>query len=403
MKTVAVIPAGKFQIPFINFLRERGIRVVTLDESELAPGHSYSDFSISEKFENISKIIEELEDSQIRLDGVISYCSDVGMVLSAHLRDYFGIGINQIDSAMKVTRKDFQRQLWRESNIVTPNFVLATGVSPDHQDIPKIFDGKKIVIKPVDLAGSNGVTIIEASSSHVSKYVQNAIHLSKVGIAIVEDFMPGDEYTVDGFMVSSQARVLLMTRKHKTIEGLPTVANILEAIDNKGETLSKAQFFVEKSLLALGYSDGPFHCELIMNQNEVIGMIEVAGRGGGSNLANRMVEVHSGQSYFELSLSHAIGNFKTKHFHRNQPCLMYFLPSKSGVFHSFQIPEKFLSLELSKRLTYNLYVERNEIMQNASNDGGRIGDLIFEVNAFSDYQTLIEQLSFDDWVIVENQ
>lgn len=81
---------------------------------------------------------------------------------------------------------------------------------------------------------------------------------------------------------------------------------------------------------------------------------------------------------------------------------MYFFPSKSGTFHSFQIPEKFLSLELRKRLTYNLYMERNEVMQIASNDGGRIGDLIIEVDGYSDYQSLIEQLNFDEWITLEN-
>lgn len=402
MKTIAVIPAGKFQIPFIKFLRERGFRVVSIDESNIAPGHSYSDINITEKLENVSKVIKKLEDSRIKLDGVISYCSDVGMVLSAQLSDYFEIRINQIDSALKLTRKDLQRQRWKESKIATPNFVLATEMNLDRLDIPVIFVGQKIVIKPVDLAGSNGVFIVDAGSSSVSRYIQNAIQLSKVGIAIIEEYMTGEEYTVDGFMVSAQARVLLMTRKHKEIDGLPTVANMLEAIDNRGERVSKAQDFVEKSLLALGYSDGPFHCELIINQNEVVGMIEAAGRGGGSNLANRMVEIHSGQNYFELSLSHAIGTVIKKQFHKNQPCLMYFFPSKSGTFHSFQIPEKFLSLELRKRLTYNLYMERGEVMQNASNDGGRIGDLIIEIDSYNGYRSLTEQLNFDEWVTLEN-
>lgn len=401
MKTIAVIPAGKFQIPFIKFLCERGFRVVSLDESNIAPGHSYSDINISEKFENVSKIIKKLEDSGIKLDGVISYCSDVGLVLSAQLSDYFGLRVNQIDSALKLTRKDLQRQSWKESRIATPNFILATELNLDHLQISEMFIGQ-IVIKPVDLAGSNGVSIVEASSSLVSRYIQNAIQMSKVGIAIVEEYMTGEEYTVDGFMVSAQARVLLMTRKHKEIDGLPTVANMLEAIDHRGETVSKAQYFIEKSLLALGYSDGPFHCELVINQNEVVGMIEAAGRGGGSNLANRMVEIHSGQNYFELSLSHASGNAIKKQFHKNQPCLMYFFPSKSGTFQSFQIPEKFLGLELRKKLTYDLYMERGDVMQNASNDGGRIGDLIIEIDSYNDYRSLTEQLNFDEWVTLEN-
>lgn len=402
MKTVAVIPAGKFQIPFIKFLRDKGLNVVSFDEDDLAPGHSFSYFHISEKFEESLKIIGILENSQIKLDGVISYCSDVGMILSAQLREHFGIGINQVYSARNVTRKDYQRSIWKESNISTPKFTLISAKDFNHREIRTIFGGEKIVVKPVDLAGSNGVTILDASSNDVEGRIRNAIHLSKVGIAIVEQYMYGDEYTVDGFMALTHAHVLLMTKKHKTLKGLPTVANILEAVDNNSDTVAKARNFIEESLLALGYSDGPFHCEIIMDKNEVVGMVEVAGRGGGSNLANKMIEVHSGQNYFEMSLSYAIGDVLEEQSHKNKPCIMYFLPSKSGKFHSFHVPEKILNLEMIKGFEYDLYIERNEFMGDPFNDGGRIGNLIFELNSFSDYKSLIQELDFDDWVKVEN-
>jgi biotin carboxylase len=403
MKSIAVTPAGPFQVPFIKHLITEGFYVITIDEDKNAPGHKYGNLAIVENLENFEKIIEIIEQGGLKPSGAISYCSDVGILLACLIRKHFGLPSESIETSENMVRKDLQRKAWGPRNNQTPEFVLISNNAFDLTIIGQVFKNDLLVIKPVDLAGSKGVEIVSAGSGQIQKHILKGLEMSKIGKVIVEEFMQGDEFTIDGFITKGQARTLLMTRKYKLIPGLPTVANVLEALDINSNVVARGQKFVQESLLALGYKDGPFHCELIMKDGEVVGMVEVAGRGGGSNLANRLIPIHSGINYFELSALYAVGDDTSWNRHLNQPCLMLFIPSKEGTFRSFRIPEQYSQLAVEGRLSSEMYVREGEVTASPKNDGNRVGDVIIIGQSFEGWQKFIRELNLDDWVSFENK
>lgn len=403
MKSIVVIPAGPFQVPFIKHLITEGFYVITIDEDKNAPGHRYGDFTIVENLGNFQKILEIIDQKGLKPSGAISYCSDSGILLACHIRKHFGLPSESIETSENMVRKDLQRNAWGLRNDRTPEFILISNTAFDITKIWEVFGNSLLVIKPVDLAGSKGVEIVSAGSGEIQKHILKGLEMSKIRKVIVEQFMQGDEFTIDGFITKGQAKTLLMTRKYKSIMGLPTVANLLEALDINSNEVAQGQKFVQESLLALGYKNGPFHCELIMKDSEVVGMVEVAGRGGGSNLANRMIPIHSGFNYFELSALYAVGDKVSWKRHLNQPCLMLFIPSKEGTFRSFEIPGQYSKLALEGRLSSEIYVREGEVMASPKNDGNRVGDVIFIGESFGSWQKLISELKLDDWVNFENQ
>ena len=403
MKSIVVIPAGPFQVPFIKHLISEGFYVITIDEDNNAPGHRYANFTIVENLGNFQRILEIIEQGGLRPSGAISYCSDSGILLACVIRKHFGLPSETIETSENMVRKDLQRNFWGLTHNRAPEFMVISNNVFDMAKIWEVFGNTLLVIKPVDLAGSKGVEIVSSRSSEIQKHILKSLEMSKIGKVIVEQFMQGDEFTIDGFITMGQARTLLMTRKYKSISGLPTVANILEALDINSDEVSRAQKFVQESLLALGFKNGPFHCELIMRDSEVVGMVEVAGRGGGSNLANRMIPIHSGFNYFELSTLYAVGDDVTWKRHLNQPCLMLFIPSQEGTFRSFTIPGQYSQLALEGRLSSEIYVREGQVMASPKNDGNRVGDVIIIGESFGGWHNLINELKLDDWVCFENQ
>jgi len=328
MKYLVVYKSGKWQIPIIQEAKSKGIICIAVDENPQAEGFKHADYSIASDLTNVSFISQEIRRITGNIIGAISFCSDAGIALAQTLNIEFNCSSQVQFDAVKATNKVIQRQIWEASNLAQPRLEV---VSSDEQSL--LFGLKtKIpcVVKPSDSSGSRGVSIVN-HSFELEAAIESALQYSRTGEIIVEDFMVGTEYTIEVIAIEGLVHVLLITRKVKVSENTRTVSRELRSVSPQNPLFAKISKLAISAFEALGIKNGPGHMEMIVDEvSGPVGLVEAAFRGGGFNLADRLVEVTTG---FDLTES-CLVPFQNQRVVVKElgysPSVLFFYPTQKG-------------------------------------------------------------------------
>ncbi|MFI5960783.1 ATP-grasp domain-containing protein [Streptomyces asoensis] len=153
--------------------------------------------------------------------------------------------------------------------------------------------GFPAVVKPVDSGGSVHVsrvdTVEEVRAAVAAMHAEEGLEFDRplTTDAILEQYVPGTEYSADGYVHDGQVVVVAVTRKLLGPEprflelGHLTPAPLDEA--TRHELASYASDVVG----AVGITTGPFHCELRLSDGRPV-LMEIAARLPGDKITELM-------------------------------------------------------------------------------------------------------------------
>lgn len=160
--------------------------------------------------------------------------------------------------------------------------------------------GFPVIVKPVDGYGSQGVVKLN-SIADVKKlnFRQNLI---------VEEFIPGDEFSVEAFSFSAQHKIMAITRKSiiesDKHDNFTEIGHCLPASLNK-TVEQRIIKYVSDFLTITGLNNGPSHTEIKVC-GEKIKIIETHNRIGGDRIAS-LVKLTTGINLVELAILWPLG------------------------------------------------------------------------------------------------
>lgn len=327
-KLLIAIGAGRWQAPGIRAARETGLRVLALDGDPNAPGFSAADESICVDIRNADAVLAVLRERGVRPAGAIAFCNEAGMLTTAAVREAFDLPCARSEVTKGVTNKGVQRQRWTAASLPCPQwFVIRTA-----EEVPAVLAkiGATAIFKPVDSAGSRGVTVIAPDAPWEEAFA-TALKASRSGEVIVETFIVGIEHTVETFTHRGTTHVLAITAKKKVPGTSNTVAYELASADFDDAMFSRVGKVIADALAALGYTDGPGHTEFLLTATGDIYLVESAGRGGGFMVADGIVPQASGFALSRACALQAVGlDPGTPDLSHRRAVVLRFLPSLSG-------------------------------------------------------------------------
>lgn len=292
--------AGRWQTPGIQAARAAGLRVLAVDAQASAPGLAMADRALVLDTRDTDGIARAVESMDLRPAGAIAFCHEAGVITAAALRERFGLPGVRGEVAAAMVRKDLQRARWTAAGLPCPRWRVAT--RPEEAEAALRELAGTCILKPVDSAGSRGVTVLEPDAPWRAAY--DAAHaLSGCGRVIIEDFIIGLEHTVETFSNAGRTAVLAITSKRKVPGTSNTVASELATTDYAPELLAEISEVVVRALAALDFRDGPGHTEILRTAAGELFLVESAGRGGGFMVADGIVPAASG---FPLSAACAL-------------------------------------------------------------------------------------------------
>ena len=236
-------------------------------------------------------------------------------VIAAYAAEALGLRGNSPDSACASRNKLASRLALRSAGLPVPWFqpVLA---DRDARGLAELIP-YPCVVKPLAMSGSRGVIRADSRHEFVAAFDRVVALLQQADVRLerdaahdalmIESFIPGHEYALEGLLDRSALRTLAIFDKPDPLNG-PFFEETIYVTPSELSSADQARVSdaVARAARALGLSHGPVHAEVRVN-DEGIFVLEVAARPIGG-LCSRALRFGDGMSLEELLLRHAVGD-----------------------------------------------------------------------------------------------
>ena len=272
----ALVLAGGFpQIALIQELKHRGIEVILADYFEAPVAREYAD-----RFYQVSTLdVDAIRDLAIReaVDFLITVCTDQALHTVAKVSEELGLPCYiDYQTALNVTNKQYMKKVFSGNGIPTSNYVILGEFDED------AIRGLRypLIVKPVDCNSSKGVRRCD-SIEELKRFFAEAVAMSRTNTAVIEEYIEGDELSVDVYVEDGTAHVLCVSRSDKIAAKDKFV--IFRAIwppSVSDEILRQIKDTAQRIADAFGIHDSPMLIQLLTDGKRVY-VVEFSARTGG--------------------------------------------------------------------------------------------------------------------------
>jgi biotin carboxylase len=301
------------------------LEVVAVDANPGAPGLGLADVSRVVDIRDISGCLAVAE--EFGVEGLVSICTEAAVETVAALGEALGLPAIGRDTALYATDKYEMRKRFAAVGLAGPAFRRVGTLEQARDAAGEI--GYPLVIKPVDNSGSRGIRRVDGASS-LEPAFEFALSQSRKQMVIIEEYMEGQEATIEALTYEGETEILAMSDK----EHVPfpdCVAICLTYPPHFSTSIqNEMQDVVKRAVTSLGIQHGPTHTEVMVTQDG-IKMVELGARGGGFGIFSHIIPTVSGVDIVQESIKIAMGmvpNIKAKHQHA--AVLRFFNPQIRG-------------------------------------------------------------------------
>lgn len=211
MKKTALVLGGTVpHIELIRQLKERGYYTILVDYLPNPPAKMYADKHIQESTLDHEIVYQIAMDNNADL--VIATCIDHANSTACDVLQRLGKHFPySAQTAKEVTDKCLMKQILKQNNIPTSDFVIVDNADDEIQlNYP-------LVVKPVDSNGNRGIRKVETSVG-IKEAIIEAIKASKTGTAIVEEYVGGIETSIYTYVLHGETHILLSNERQVRID-----------------------------------------------------------------------------------------------------------------------------------------------------------------------------------------
>lgn len=299
-KNLAIIGASYLQLPLIEKAKEIGYITHVFawaanDVGEKAADYFYP-ISIIEK-EHILEVCRK-----IGICGICSIASDVAVITVNYIAEKMNLPGNSIASTGKCTNKHLMRQAFEQYGDPSPKSYLIE----NKVDIESLDLMYPAIVKPTDRSGSRGIYKVN-SAKEAEKVLAVAERESFEKKALIEEFVEGQEYSVEHISYKGKHYFLALTKKYTT--GAPHFIETghLEPAPVSDEMLEKVKNTISHALDSLEIKNGASHSEIKIDAMGDIRIIEIGARMGGDCIGSDLVKYSTGYDFVKMVIQVACG------------------------------------------------------------------------------------------------
>jgi biotin carboxylase len=388
MKKLLLLGGSRYQIPVIQAAHALDIHTITCDYLPDNIGHRYSDeyhnVSVVDK-EKVLRLAEEL-----KIDGIMSFASDPGVVTAAYVADQLGLPGCPYDSVQILQNKSKFREFLANNGFAVPK---AKGYKKLREALAEteLFRWP-VIVKPVDSAGSKGVTKAD-DPSDLPRLADLALSYSLSGEFIIEEYIEkmGDSSDTDCFSVEGRMVFTSFCRQLFDPEALnpytPAAYSWPSSMTAAGQRELSSELQRLLDLLHMGTSI--YNIETREGTDGTAYIMEISPRGGGNRLAE-MLRYATGEDLIGNAVRAAAGLPVTE-LHDpvyNGYWAEYILHAdRMGTFRELQIDAAFEDRFVVER---DLWVRKGDAVRPFSGANEMLGTLVLN---FGSQEELDENLS----------
>lgn len=233
------------------------------------------------------------------LDGILAV-GDRPACVAAQAAERLGLRFHPAEAARAASNKLLARERFRAAGMPVPGFQK---MSP--ADAPNAGVRFPCVLKPLESSASRGV--IRADNEQEFRSAAERIARMQDGDLLVEDYIPGREFALEGVVTAGKLQTLALFDKPDPLEGPYFEETIYVTPSREPQEVQQSiRETAQAAVTALGLTDGPVHAEMRVNEQGVW-ILEAAPRPIGG-LCARVLRFGSPYCALEqVLLRHALG------------------------------------------------------------------------------------------------
>lgn len=297
---LVIIGANDFQNQIILKAKEMNYETHVFAWKENAIGKENSDYFYPIDIKNKEEILMECK--KIKPIGVCSIASDLAVNTVDYISRNLGLTANSEISNLYCTNKYEMRKQLKKCNIKVPHFEKVDSIDKLNYNEFKF----PLIIKPTDRSGSRGVTKVY-KKDECDNAIRRAISESFEKMAIVEEYIDGEEYSCECISYKCQHYFLAFTKKYTTGKPYFIETGHSQPSDIKKEFYLKIQKEIFKALDALKIENGASHTEFKLDKQGNIRIIEIGARGGGDCISSDLVKLSTGYDFLKMIIDVSCG------------------------------------------------------------------------------------------------
>lgn len=390
MKKLLLLGGLRYLIPVIKSAHQLGYYVITCDNVPENIAHKYSD-----EYYNISILNKELVfklAQDLGINGIMSFAVDPGVITAAYVAEKLSLPFAGSYEAVSILQnKDLFRAFLQKHNFNVPVSGGYGSYAEVLSDIAKF--SFPIIVKPVDSAGSKGVTRVD-NLTDLEKAVSWAIELSFSSRCIVEEFIEQEGYSSDSDCFSVDGKLVFCSFSDQMFDHTAlnpyTPAAYFWPSRMSMKYQQELQSELQRLFDLLKLKTSIYNIETRVGKDGESYIMEVSPRGGGNRISEILTKA-TGVNLIEEAVKAAVGDFNTipdSWDYEDIWAELILHADEEGVFDSLQIDEPMFSYIEE----IDAWVEPGSNVRKFSGANEAIGTIIFKFKECSDISSLWREI-----------
>lgn len=298
MKKILILGGSEIQMAIILRAKELGLYTIVADYNPDAVALKYADKKLIISTNDIQALTQVAQQNQI--DGVLT-TSDYPVRSVAHICEMLKLSGLTLNAAILCTDKFLLRDHLAKNHFLVPKYKIIKSKDELHE-----IDYFPCIIKPVDSSGSRGVRRVNNREELPETYEYSVQH-SNSATTIVEEFIEGEEYSVETLTQKGVTSIIAITKK--TVKGDNGCFFVEDRHVIPADILVKNEIviseYVVKVIDTLNLRNSPTHTELKINKKGIY-IIEIGARLGGDFITSDLVPLATGVDMLENTINIAL-------------------------------------------------------------------------------------------------
>lgn len=206
MKKLMLLGGSRYLLPVIEAAHKLGLYVITCDYLPDNYAHKYADEYCNVSIIDMDAVLEASK--KLEIDGIMSFACDPGVVTAAYVAEKMGLpSCGSYESVSILQNKGRFRRFLADNGFNVPTAKGYTSIDEALHDTA-LFHWP-VIVKPVDSAGSKGVTRVD-DPKKLEESIRYALSFSHCNEFIIEDFLEkvGHSSDSDCFSVDGELKFL---------------------------------------------------------------------------------------------------------------------------------------------------------------------------------------------------
>lgn len=342
-KKLMLLGGLRYLLPVIEEAHKLGVYVITADYLPDNIAHKYSDeycnVSIIDK-EAVLKVAQKL-----RIDGILSHAVDPGVVSAAYVAEKMGLPFQcSYKAACILQDKSLFRQFLADNGFNCPHAKGYHNVEDALDDID--YFEWPVIVKPVDSAGSKGVTKVE-DPKDLPQAIEIALASSISKNFIIEDFLEKEGFSAgsESFVVDGKLLYNGFYDQYFDNEASNPYTPSAEVWPScmKPEYQEEIKAELQRLITLLDITTGLFNVECRVCKNGKAYLMEVSPRAGGNRLAemlNYAADVNINEAETRKAIGLSVGDIHEPNY-KGHFAILVLHSEKEGIFDGITIDEEF--------------------------------------------------------------